>query len=245
MNRFRVSVLGLPRDRFEQAVRIGVRVLEEGLPDAGREKPGPGVEYLSPDELTLVRVTAWDPDVEHAARLEFDDGLDFVAEGSASLSSVGRPRVLRVSGGVMFTGLRWFRGWGRVDFALELDLERWWAAAGPLRKAADRRRGAPLTGRVTHRVGAVAFRVTPAADGTERWRITLELAPRGRGVFRVPVAVAARVFRRRIRGGIETGLAEMAGEWDEEMAELARMTPEELYGELAADLAESLAGDEG
>jgi hypothetical protein len=207
----------------------------------------PGARYGLLDhegQAVDVELLSWDRRVETGARVEIAEPRQTAPGGGRaaggrmtcavrlhSAERPERPERAELSLHGAMTGpdgrrrrLRWFTLGG------ELDLTRWWEAAGG---AAD---GPALTVRARHPVLRVAVRAgpRPGPDGT--WLIDVETMLRGRGLARPVAAVPLLVTRRMLHRALGQALERLAKDWGTEAVPEMRREPGDLRRRMLDEL---------
>lgn len=244
----------LPREWVGAAVGAVMEAVEElreerGGLFAGRERVpgvrvaagrhiGAGARYLAEDVdaegvkvLHRVDVKAWDR--ASGVRLRYDGkapGLRVHGEGE--LRGVDDPAAVRLSADFRGSG-SWARyRRGRAKGAL--DLRAWWAA--------EPGAGAPLTAELRHPLAKAALRVAMTETKRGKWKTVVVVSARGRGLARLPAAVAAVLGGIPLRRAFRRAVKDFAEEWNAGVPGAVAMTPgtikaEFLHGLTAAPAA--------
>ncbi|WP_129841935.1 hypothetical protein [Streptomyces sp. RFCAC02] len=219
---------------------VTLRSGDHARPGAQYTVPGPVQEGTGPpvDRLTVVE---WDRAVATAVRFEAErPEPPSRVTSELRLRSAERPTVLRFTARGELTRpdgrqrrLRWFAVRG------ELDLERWWEAAGGGLGTGGGAvgRGRPaLTVLIRHPLlQAVSVAVPrPGPDG--QWRVHVETTLRGRRLVRPVAAVPLRVTRRLLRRAVGEAFDRFAADWRTHVVPAVERDRDDLRRALLDDL---------
>lgn len=241
MARLRGSVVltPIPRDRFDEIVALAYDVVGEhlggaDLPLAGGEHLAPGSWYSTEDEEIQVSLDSWARDGESAGRINLTND-DILAILSVRLVSGSAPRSAELTADARSPR---YPRMTKLHVDLRADLARWWTGVA-------KETGEPgIEGRGRAAVGRATFSLTPAPAPGGRWRVTVEVRLRARGLLSPFTGLALLFGRWWLRPPFAEGLTNFAAEWNRQVPELLAMSTDELRARVAAELTNAGKADD-